>query len=58
MNQTNGFIERNASSLVIVADWSDFVAWAKEAGYGESALDVNDSCCLELQRTYLDEQNS
>lgn len=55
---TNGFIERNDPSLVIVADWSDFVAWAKDAGYCESEFDINDSRCLELQRAYLDEQHS
>ena len=41
-----GFIERNAASLVIVPDWSEFCAWVKDAGYGEAYLDINDSRCL------------
>ena len=50
-----GFIERNAASLVIVPDWSEFFAWAKDAGYGEVYLDVNDSRCLALQELFLEE---
>ena len=50
-----GFIERNAASLVIVPDWSEFWAWVKEAGYGEVYLDVNDSRCLALQELFLEE---
>lgn len=50
-----GFIERNDASLVIVPDWSEFCAWAKEAGYGEAYLDINDSRCLALQAAFLEE---
>jgi len=50
-----GFIERNAASLVIVPDWSEFCAWVKEAGYGETYLDINDSRCLALQELFLEE---
>ena len=50
-----GFIERNAASLVIVPDWSEFCAWVKEAGYGEVYLDINDSRCLALQAAFLEE---
>lgn len=50
-----GFIERNAASLVIVPDWSEFFAWAKDAGYGEAYLDINDSRCLALQELFLEE---
>jgi hypothetical protein len=50
-----GFIERNASSLVIVEDWSEFCAWVKDAGYGEAYLDINDSRCLALQAAFLEE---
>ena len=50
-----GFIERNAASLVIVPDWSEFCAWVKEAGYGEAYLDINDSRCLALQAAFLEE---
>ena len=50
-----GFIERNAASLVIVPNWSEFCAWVKEAGYGEAYLDINDSRCLALQAAFLEE---
>lgn len=50
-----GFIERNDASLVIVPDWAEFCAWAKEAGYGEEVLDINDSRCLALQAAFLEE---
>ena len=50
-----GFIERNAASLVIVPDWSEFFAWAKDAGYGEAYLDINDSRCRALQEAFLEE---
>ncbi len=50
-----GFIERNAASLVIVPDWSEFCAWVKDAGYGEAYLDINDSRCLALQAAFLEE---
>ena len=50
-----GFIERNAASLVIVPDWSEFFAWAKDAGYGEAYLDINDSRSLALQAAFLEE---
>ena len=50
-----GFIERNAASLVIVPDWPEFCAWAKDAGYGEAYLDINDSRCLALQAAFLEE---
>lgn len=49
------FIERNAASLVIVPDWSEFCAWVKDAGYGEAYLDINDSRCLALQAAFLEE---
>jgi|GEM_PF-3985614 len=50
-----GFIERNSASLVIVPDWPEFCAWAKDAGYGEAYLDINDSRCLALQAAFLEE---
>lgn len=51
----NGFLERNDPRLVLVPDWAAFVAWAKEGGYGEEYLDVNDSRCEALQHAYLEE---
>lgn len=50
-----GFIPRNAPSLVIVSDWDEFVAWARDGGYPESDLDVNTSRCMVLQEQYLEE---
>ncbi len=50
-----GFVPRNDPSLIVVPDWAAFVAWAKEGGYGEEDLDVNDSRCEALQREYLTE---
>lgn len=50
-----GFIPRHHKSLTIVPDWQEFVAWAKDGGYDESYLDVNDSKCLELQKQFLEE---
>lgn len=47
--------QRNDPSLVIVPDWMAFYYWGKEAGYGEQYFDINDSRCLELQKTYLEE---
>lgn len=52
----SGFIPRNDPSLVVVPDWAEFVAWAKDGGYDESYLDINDFKCLALQRTFLEEQ--
>lgn len=54
----NGFIPRNHASLTIVPDWQEFVAWVKDAGYDESYLDINDSKCLALQRTFLEEASA
>jgi hypothetical protein len=53
----SGFIARNDPSLVLVPDWADFLAWAKEGGYGEEYFDVNDSRCGALQREYLAERD-
>ncbi len=50
-----GFMQRNDPRLVLVSDWASFAAWAKEGGYGEESLDVNDSRCEALQREYLAE---
>ncbi len=52
-----GFTERNDVSLVRVADWPEFCAWAKEAGHGEEVLDINDSRCLALQEAFLEERH-
>ncbi len=53
-----GFVERNDPRLVLVPDWNDFVAWAKDNDYGEEYLDVNDSRCEALQHEYLAEQET
>jgi len=52
-----GFIERNDASLVRVPDWPEFCAWAKEAGYGEEVMDINDSRCMALQEAFLKERH-
>lgn len=51
----SGFIARNDPRLIIVPNWAEFAEWAKDAGYGEADLDVNDSRCMHLQETYLEE---
>jgi hypothetical protein len=51
------FIERNDASLVIVPDWPEFCDWVEEAGYGEEAMDINDSRCLALQEAFLGERD-
>lgn len=56
--QTNGFLVRNDPRLVRVPVWADFAAWAKEGGYGEECLDINDSRCEALQLEYLAEVES
>ena len=50
-----GFIERNDASLVRVPDWPEFCDWAKEAGYGEEVMDINDSRRLALQETFMEQ---
>lgn len=54
----NGFLVRNDPRLVLVPDWAAFMAWAKEGGYGEEYLDVNESRCEALQLDYLAELQS
>ena len=51
----SGFLVRNDSSLIVVADWQAFVAWAEDAGYDESYFDINDEKCLALQIQYREE---
>ncbi len=53
-----GLLPRNDPSLTIVPDWQAFYEWAKDGGYGEDHMDVNDSRCMELQRQFLNEQKS
>lgn len=54
----SGFLERNDPSLLLVPDWDDFVQWARDGGYGEEYLDINDSRCEAVQLDYLEEVRS
>lgn len=38
---------------VLVADWGEFHAWAREAGYSESELNRHDSRCVEVQQEFI-----
>jgi hypothetical protein len=40
---------------IVFENWGSFVKWAKENGYDESYFNVNDSKCLALYETFLQE---